>query len=295
MQIVINDKDLEKLIKNIDSLLGKITRFNLCGPCTLNFIFNKVTSTIHPIISHNIIQDLNYKFYLNDRKLISSDEENQFLTNDSIKKFMEKIDPLSISHNVILSTTELDLSLKRNDLYLYSDSIIIYIPNKFKEFLSYKLIEEIEFEFNESNNTFNIKNIKLYDSQNPITQRQKSIYLSNPDIPMGYFSDDRKEWLSENIIKLCELSNQKIEEPSDFYITYDVKNKSISDLDEWKYTNYEGIEIRLPGEFLKANPKLCESWYIKEKIKGVDILSILNHISYNTKMEQYIFYRYYAI
>lgn len=295
MEFRIKDKNLEKLIKNIDGLLGKLTRFNISGPSALVFILNKVTLEISAIVSHNVNQDLNYKFYLNDRKLIYDDNnEKDFITQETVKKFIEKIDPLSVAHNVILSNIELNLSLIRDDLMIYTYPIIIYIPNKLKEFLSLKLIEEIVFEYDEQENTFSVKDFILYDNQNPITQRQKILYLSESDIPIGYFLKNREDWLSKNIIELCKLSdNININN----YVEYDIKQKPISDLDEWiALTNTNQI-IKLPGEFIKTNPKKCESWYINETLKEgeVNILSILNHITYTTKVEQYVFYRYYAI
>lgn len=278
MKFQIKDKELEKLLKDIDGLLGKITRFNIVNPCTLVFGFDKINLKIFPIVSHNTINDFNYKFYLNDKKLISEDEE--FITQDLVDKFVEKIDPLSVSHNVIYSSQPVDLTLKRNDLIIYSKPITIYIPNKLKEFLSYKLIQDINFDYNETLNEFNIEKINLYDYDNPITKRQEKLYLSSSDLKIGYFDKNRSLWLSKKIVDLCE---------SEEIISYPM-NKEDSDKEELIISN-----IRIPGEFIKSTGKHIELKYDIENLKGVKIISVLMHISYTTKVEEYIFYRYYEM
>lgn len=278
MKFQIKDKELDKLLKDIDGLLGKITRFNIVNPCTLVFGFDKINLKIFPIVSHNTINDFNYKFYLNDKKLISEDEE--FITQDLVDKFVEKIDPLSVSHNVIYSSQPVDLTLKRNDLIIYSKPITIYIPNKLKEFLSYKLIQDINFDYNESLNEFNIEKISLYDYDNPITKRQEKLYLSSSDLKIGYFDKNRSLWLSKKIVDLCE---------SEEIISYPM-NKEDSDKEELVINN-----IRIPGEFIKSTGKHIDLRYDIENLKGVKIISVLMHISYTTKVEEYIFYRYYEM
>lgn len=278
MKFQIKDKDLEKLLKEIDGLLGKITRFNIVNPCTLVFGFDKINLKIFPIVSHNTINDFNYKFYLNDKKLISEDEE--FITQDIVDKFVEKIDPLSVSHNVIYSSQPVDLTLKRNDLIIYTKPITIYIPNKLKEFLSYKLIQDINFDYNETLNEFSIEKISLYDYDNPITKRQEKLYLSSSDLKIGYFDKNRSQWLSKKIVELCE---------SEEIISYPM-NKEDSDKEELIINN-----IRIPGEFIKSTGKHIDLRYNIENLKGVKIISVLMHISYTTKVEEYIFYRYYEM
>lgn len=278
MKFQIKDKELDKLLKDIDGLLGKITRFNIVNPCTLVFGFDKINLKIFPIVSHNTINDFNYKFYLNDKKLISEDEE--FITQDLVDKFVEKIDPLSVSHNVIYSSQPVDLTLKRNDLIIYSKPITIYIPNKLKEFLSYKLIQDINFDYNETLNEFNIEKISLYDYDNPITKRQEKLYLSSSDLKIGYFDKNRSLWLSKKIVDLCE---------SEEIISYPM-NKEDSDKEELIINN-----IRIPGEFIKSTGKHIDLRYDIENLKGVKIISVLMHISYTTKVEEYIFYRYYEM
>lgn len=278
MKFQIKDKELDKLLKDIDGLLGKITRFNIVNPCTLVFGFDKINLKIFPIVSHNTINDFNYKFYLNDKKLISEDEE--FITQDLVDKFVEKIDPLSVSHNVIYSSQPVDLTLKRNDLIIYSKPITIYIPNKLKEFLSYKLIQDINFDYNETLNEFNIEKISLYDYDNPITKRQEKLYLSSSDLKIGYFDKNRSLWLSKKIVDLCE---------SEEIISYPM-NKEDSDKEELVINN-----IRIPGEFIKSTGKHIDLRYDIENLKGVKIISVLMHISYTTKVEEYIFYRYYEM
>lgn len=278
MTFHIKEKELEKLLKEIDGLLGKITRFNIVNPCTLVFGFDKINLKIFPIISHNTINDFNYRFYLNDKKLISEDEE--FITQDIVDKFIEKIDPLSVTHNVIYSSQPVDLTLKRNDLMLYSKAITIYIPNKLKEFLSYKLIQDIIFNYDENKNEFNIEKINLYDYNNPITKRQEKLYLSSSDLKIGYFDKNRNKWLSKKIVDLCESEN---------IVSYPM-NKDDNDREELIISN-----IRIPGEFIKSTGKNIDIRYDIENLKGVKIISVLMHISYTTKVEEYIFYRYYEM
>ena len=284
------DKELEKLLKNINDLLIKIIKFNIAYPCQLTFGFDKSDFSIFPIVSHHEINDFNYKFYLYDNKLLINEEESELLTEIDYDKFNNRIDLLSIHHNVILSTHELDLSLKRDDLYIYSEPITVFIPQKLKDFINLRLISDIEFIYDENNNLFSINDIKLYDCMNPITIRQKEIYLSNKIKNIGFFNKNRDKYLNETILKLCDLHlNNK--NPNYFNKILTKEDNLLEEI----IINKE-LNIKIPKEFIKANAKKLNTLFLIEKGKNnSEIIANLSHIEYNSKSHQYIFYRYYNI
>lgn len=284
-------KELEKLLKEIDSLLGKLIKFNIHYPCQLLFGFSKIDLKIFPIVSHNEIDDFNYKFYLNDNKLLVEEESDELLSKTDFNKFKEKLDPLSIKHNVVLSTHELDLSLERSDLYVYSEGITIFIVQKFKEFLNFRLIENITFIFDEEKNIFSIESIDLYDKTNPISIRQKKIYLTNHVNNIGFFNSDREDYLNKKIIELCKLHLDK-NNPNYIkqILTREDNDKEVINIER------NGLKFQISKEFIRALAKSIEIIYTVENIKGVNTITNLVHVEYSANnTHQYVFYRYYSI
>lgn len=292
MTFIFEDKSLEKLLKEIDSLLSKIVRFNITHSSLLTFGLDKINMKIFPIISHNHLDNLPYNQFLKDYHIIDTATESDFITEKDMEKFNNSINLTSVSHNVIFSTEELDLSLTRNDLFIYTKPIAIYILFKFKEFLSLNLIKRISFEYNEADNVLNITEIEMFDKFNPITIRQKELYLSESKFNNGYFASNREVYLPKNIVELClaqgnPLFPNRITQILTKEDNNDIQYEYILSLGEQK--------IVLSKEFLKAAAKSIQIYFIKETISEIPCLSVLSHVIYNNKVNQYLFYRYYDI
>lgn len=290
MNFLYQDKNLEKLLKNIESLISKMTRFNIISPCVLQFGLDKTKMEIFPILSHNFLPNENIKDFMKQNHLIDEFNTNNYISEEEIDKHIEKFDQLSIVHYVLFSTNELDLSLTRNDLYIYSNPIEVYLINKLKEFLELRLIKSINFHYDETMNKLEYK-IDLFDIENPITQRQKKIYLSETD-QNGYLLENRNKWLGEGIINLCNIQGDKNNKYHGINYIKKIFTKDEQEQDELTFEK-ENDKILVSKEFIKAAIKYGEVYYYIEGMDGMNIIYVLNHVVYNNNINQYIFYRYY--
>lgn len=287
MLLEVADKQLTKMIDKIDKLISKMTRFNIVNPCALYFCFNKVNTEIFPILSHIQNRYISFKDIMKDNDLIGEDKENE-ITKEDVTKFIEDEDPLTIIHNVVLSSDEIDLSLERDDKFLYSEPINVFILKKFKEFLSYKLINKIVFKYDEILNTFEINEIVVFDEDNPITKRQIKIYLNMDKYNTNFLNFSRNEWVNDDIKRLCELHcKEDYENRAHFKIEKD-DNK----LDEMIF-NINNENIKVSKEFLKADIKNLDIIFDKYKtLDDLEVIIVLLHVQYSNN-HQYVFYKYY--
>lgn len=281
----ITEKDLEKLIGKIDKLISKMIRFNIVNPCALYFCFNRVNTEIFPVLSHIQNNKLSFKDMMKDNDLIGDDKENE-ITNDDVVKFMEDEDPLAIIHNVVLSSEEIDLSLERSDKFLFSKPINVFILKKFKEFLSFKLVNKIVFQYDEILNHFSIKEIVIFDEENPITKRQMKIYLNMDKFDTNFMDYDRNRWINADIQRLCSIINNT-ENKATFKIP-----KEDNSLDEMIF-NVNGTDIKVSKEFLKADIKNLDIVFDKYlTLDDLEVIIVLLHVQYSNN-HQYVFYKYY--
>lgn len=279
------DKDLTKLIDKIDKLISKMVRFNITNPCSLYFCFNKVNTNIFPVLSHIQNPNISFKDMMKDNGLVGDNNEIE-ITKEDITKFIEDEDPLTIVHNVVLSSEEIDLSLERNDKFLYSQPINVFILKKFKEFLTYKLINKITFKYDEMMNTFGINEILLFDDDNPITKRQACIYLNMDKYDTNFLDYSRNKWVNKDIKRLCDIINN-----TDNRATFKIE-KEENKLDEMVF-NINGTNIKVSKEFLKADIKNLDIVYDKYKtLDDLEVIIVLLHVQYSNN-HQYVFYKYY--
>ena len=291
-QIIINSKSLSSLIKDIRSLVSKLIRFNITAPCELLFAYDKTTHEIFPILLH-YSQPLHFiRNYCSSKSILENEsivgETSDYLTDIDMIKFVKKFDSDCISHNVIFSTKEIDLSLKRDDWLLYSKSSRILFLPKFQEFLQKDLIKEIRFSLDIANNIFTLDQYILENEENPIIRRQKLNYLYIDDTIQSFFNKDRDQFMSIDLLKLCELSITKTN--GETFLLSKEQNNEIEL--EFKVNNEP---VFFSKEFHKAGVKEIDIFTYKEPVKDLFIRNVLLHSEYNTKIHQYLFYRYYDV
>lgn len=285
MLLEIVDKDLTKLIDKIDKLMSKMIKFNITNPCSLYFCFDKVNTKIFPVLSHIQNFNISFKDMMKDNDLVGEDKSIE-ITNEDITKFIEDEDPLTIIHNVVLSSEEIDLSLERDDKYLYSEPINVFILKKFKEFLATKLIDKIIFKYDELLNEFSIHQIIVFDEDNPITKRQMKIYLNMEKYDTNFLNFSRNKWISNDIKTLCELQN-KTGNKASFKISKE------ENAQEEMVFDVNGTNIKVSKEFLKADIKNLDIVFDKYKtVEDMEVIIVLLHVQYSNN-HQYIFYKYY--
>lgn len=316
MYIKKEDKELDKLLDSIDKLLSKLSKFNINHMCNLVFGFNKNNLEVIPIVYHidshkekyeDYIKNIGFIVNFDDSLEKTEDEEkpssfdfnkekleekkkmeNLDINQDDITKFIERYDPLSIIHNVVLSSDPIDLSLERDDIYIYSKPINIVVVKKFKEFLLSGRILSVDFTYDEMLNTFNINRFLLKDEDSPITLRLKKNYLTILDNDVNFFDFCRNNWINKEIKELCQLYSDPKNPNKGVYVL----SKEDNQKEELEF-NINDTKILISKEFFKATVKTIDFVFHKyESLEDIVTIAVLAHIEYSNN-HQYIFYKYY--
>ena len=138
-------------------------------------------------------------------------------------------------------------------------------------------------------NTFNLEDIVLAESDNPLVLRQKLNYLNTSDLDINFYDYSRNSWINEDIKHLCDKYKNE-----DRTRTIHMLSKEDNNQEELCYS-VDNTIIRISKEFFKANVKYLDFVYEKyETIEDIRVISVLLHVAYSNN-HQYIFYQYYEV